>query len=605
MRDRTRLLLNSLSKDNIHDFCNEYAFEQCVHKKKIRFRSAVTGEVRELYVPCGKCRVCKSYRVKEWVSRMAIHTQYCRKYVYFITLTYKPFILYKNIPTCLLDAYWREDDLNKTHHRCFSPCLLRHEHFQRYMHYLRKSLKPATVDFFMCGEYGEHFGRPHFHALIWSDVPIAANTFRMAWRVNISKSTKYPKMVTIGDCRVDDLQENGTLASNSASKAFRYVAKYCVKSQYLSKDDSGRLQLFLDDCKKGLINDEQFNFVFNSRVRSLKPMLLAYANYIAPILRNHEIVDFKAFCNSGVDFGKLYKILDVISPYNKKNECSDTSYLFTNLKTLFDDETISFILRNFYCTSLGAITLRKVFHPYCLSSNRSPLGKQYAIKHLEEYKRDECRLPETCGFTPIFPRYFSRLVQRSIRRYDCILPSVCSRGYSCRVSANEIDCEKYINNLASASPDVSMPYSVYIPYGCAKSASTPTQFIKGRKGVIRDYNNDTYIVPTLLPDGLQFDSYKFNRYTREYDLLPQLTMSLPEFLDSLLDGVSSIRFADLKQLHNLKQYNALIDDIRKALSIVDSDFMHYLSDAELYHDYNLQKLRDLSMNINPHKPLLE
>lgn len=603
MQSRTQLLLNSLTADNVRDFCYEYSRDNCVNHRLIKYRSAVTGELRDLYVSCGKCRVCRSYRIKEWISRMAIHTQYCRKYVYFITLTYKPFVIYKNIPKCLLDAYWREDSLNSTHRKCYSPCLLRHEHFQRFMHYLRKSIMPATCDFFMCGEYGEHFGRPHFHALIWSDVPITSSQFRNAWRVNISKSTKYPKMVSIGDCRVDDLQANGTLSSNNAKSAFSYVAKYCVKSNYKLDDTCGRLQLFIKDCSTAVVSDEQLNAVFSPRVRSLKSMILSYASYIAPLIHSEEIKDFKMLCNRLSNSSNFLHLLECYNPYNRKNVCPDTQYLFAELSSYFNDDLIYEILKKFYCTSVGTSAFCKVFSPYCLSSNRSPLGKVYALKHLEEYKSDECRLPEVCGFRPIFPRYFTRLAKQSSIRYSFLLPSISKNGYSCRCSANEIDCGNFISNLVSPSIDVSNSYSVYIPFGCARSSITLEEYIKRKRGVIKDYVDNTYIVPTLLPDGLQFDSYRYNRFTRHYDYIDSVT--LDEFVKVLLVGVSYARKFDIKSIHDVNYFNSLVNNIYNSLSAFCPDFRLMLSECSFEHDFNYQKLFDLSKQLSTNKPLLQ
>lgn len=42
-----------------------------------------------------------------------------------------------------------------------------HAHFQKFMRKLRKFFAPVRVSFFMCGEYGDELGRPHFHALLF------------------------------------------------------------------------------------------------------------------------------------------------------------------------------------------------------------------------------------------------------------------------------------------------------------------------------------------------------------------------------------------------------------------------------------------------------
>lgn len=44
---------------------------------------------------------------------------------------------------------------------------LHYKHFQAFMKRLRKSIAPKRVRFFMCGEYGELNGRPHFHACLF------------------------------------------------------------------------------------------------------------------------------------------------------------------------------------------------------------------------------------------------------------------------------------------------------------------------------------------------------------------------------------------------------------------------------------------------------
>lgn len=45
------------------------------------------------------------------------------------------------------------------------PLSLDHRHFQKFLKRLRKRVGP--VRYFMCGEYGETFSRPHFHACIF------------------------------------------------------------------------------------------------------------------------------------------------------------------------------------------------------------------------------------------------------------------------------------------------------------------------------------------------------------------------------------------------------------------------------------------------------
>ena len=45
---------------------------------------------------------------------------------------------------------------------------LHYDDFQRFMKRLRKRFQGKTIRFYMAGEYGENFGRPHFHACIFN-----------------------------------------------------------------------------------------------------------------------------------------------------------------------------------------------------------------------------------------------------------------------------------------------------------------------------------------------------------------------------------------------------------------------------------------------------
>lgn len=44
---------------------------------------------------------------------------------------------------------------------------LHYEDFQKFMRRLRKHFAPAKIRFYMAGEYGESFTRPHFHAILF------------------------------------------------------------------------------------------------------------------------------------------------------------------------------------------------------------------------------------------------------------------------------------------------------------------------------------------------------------------------------------------------------------------------------------------------------
>lgn len=101
-------------------------------------KTSHSGE--ELELPCGQCIECRFKRSRDWAIR-CMHEASLHADNSFITLTYAP----EHLPP--------DQSLN-------------YDHFQRFMKRLRKRVR-LPVRFYMCGEYGENFGRPHYHACIF------------------------------------------------------------------------------------------------------------------------------------------------------------------------------------------------------------------------------------------------------------------------------------------------------------------------------------------------------------------------------------------------------------------------------------------------------
>ncbi|MEO5351405.1 MAG: hypothetical protein H7836_17450 [Magnetococcus sp. YQC-3] len=103
---------------------------------------AERGDIsRRLELPCGQCVGCRLERSRQWAIRV-MHEASQHEHNCFITLTYND----DNLPA--------NGSLN-------------YRHFQNFMKRLRKYYVEFTVRFYMCGEYGENFARPHYHACIF------------------------------------------------------------------------------------------------------------------------------------------------------------------------------------------------------------------------------------------------------------------------------------------------------------------------------------------------------------------------------------------------------------------------------------------------------
>lgn len=146
---------------------------KCLKPVPLRVRNK-KGELVEMMVPCGKCMACRINRTQEWSMRM-MHESYFHDYNFFVTLTYSP----EHLP--------QDFGLHKSD-------------FQRWLKRLRKHLD-YKIKYFACGEYGEQFGRPHYHAIIFGlmpdDVPLLSSCWQLGF-VKVGTCTEYSTQYVSG-----------------------------------------------------------------------------------------------------------------------------------------------------------------------------------------------------------------------------------------------------------------------------------------------------------------------------------------------------------------------------------------------------------------------
>jgi len=94
-------------------------------------------------VPCGRCIGCRLERSRQWAMRVMCEAQ-SHKENCFITLTYKE----SELP-------WGR----------LAPTLVPRD-LQLFWKRLRKEFGNA-IRYYACGEYGERYGRPHYHAALF------------------------------------------------------------------------------------------------------------------------------------------------------------------------------------------------------------------------------------------------------------------------------------------------------------------------------------------------------------------------------------------------------------------------------------------------------
>lgn len=211
----------------------KYIYGHCVSPISVMSYDAYhKAHVLQQY-PCGKCLHCRNSHINEWTTRLYAQAKYS-KHVYYITLDYAPFDVSTAVGQFLAaETAAQYHNINKNKNYGMQPILLRKNHLQDFFKRLRKNTG-KKFQYFACGEYGTHaegtgYGRPHFHAIIFSDVPFSKREFEIAW-------TLYG--CEIGRVDFHDLVANGSLQElNSNSKlnakfVFKYVCKYLQKESF-------------------------------------------------------------------------------------------------------------------------------------------------------------------------------------------------------------------------------------------------------------------------------------------------------------------------------------------------------------------------------------
>lgn len=144
--------------------------------------------------PCGKCLACLRRYANEWAFRAMCEAE-TSKAVHFLTLTYED----ENLPLSVLDRpTLRFDDVDKW--------------LKRFRHLV------PPLRYFMCGEYGDKFGRPHYHLISYFPEDVTQDFLESA----LAESWPF------GHAHVDPYV--------GAPQA-KYVAKYLLKKKMLDYRD--------------------------------------------------------------------------------------------------------------------------------------------------------------------------------------------------------------------------------------------------------------------------------------------------------------------------------------------------------------------------------
>lgn len=163
-------------------------------------------------VPCGQCMHCRINTVQRWTCRLLLeymsNTSSC-----WATITYNPHFL----PMSYIDP--KDGNIYEGYR---GQGTLAPDHMRLFIMRLRKKMGVKKIRYFYCGEYGDTFGRPHYHICLFGIGAEWEDTIRSCWTDPISK-------MPMGHVKVDPL----------CVENIRYTCGYAVKK--LTKKTDERL----------------------------------------------------------------------------------------------------------------------------------------------------------------------------------------------------------------------------------------------------------------------------------------------------------------------------------------------------------------------------
>lgn len=188
-------------------------------KYDVDYHSRNTSQV--FTVPCSKCIGCRQDHARNWSIRCyhesLYHTRSC-----FVTLTYND----SNLPS---DFNLERDDLTK------------------FMKRLRKRYGEG-IRYIACGEYGDRYGRPHYHILLFGlDFTDLKYFHKPGSKFPLYTSKELHKVWTFGNA----------IIGKATREAAGYICRYTLKKNF-SRTYTDRVPEFLTMSRRGGIGLRYF-----------------------------------------------------------------------------------------------------------------------------------------------------------------------------------------------------------------------------------------------------------------------------------------------------------------------------------------------------------
>jgi hypothetical protein len=198
-------------------------------KRNIVFSRSEGYSDLKVTIPCGRCVGCRLEHSRIWAIR-CMHEAQLHEYNTFITLTYNDDHLpkTKTVPT-----------LNKKDLQNFMKRLRRNIELARE----KAGLPEKKIKYYACGEYGDNFGRPHYHICLFNH----DFTDKKPWKKTKTGNKIYVSEVLNkiwSDPKTKEQIGWATIGELTFETA-AYTARYCMKKRK-GKDSQSYYEVYTD-----------------------------------------------------------------------------------------------------------------------------------------------------------------------------------------------------------------------------------------------------------------------------------------------------------------------------------------------------------------------
>lgn len=151
---------------NVHASGMPYEFWQ---EEMDRINSSINATEKASWIPCRKCEGCRADQMKEWAVRCMAEAS-CWENNWFVTLTLSD----DNLKDHIYDEIITPKGITYCDDGTWGASLQQGKgsEIEKFMKDLREYFRyhygETDIRFYMCGEYGSLYGRPHYHMILFN-----------------------------------------------------------------------------------------------------------------------------------------------------------------------------------------------------------------------------------------------------------------------------------------------------------------------------------------------------------------------------------------------------------------------------------------------------